>query len=416
MPTPIGYSDNPQFNAFVSFASQKGVSGQTTLESVQGTGVMSIKAKSKMDFVGNIGRSDESKAVNKNVRDLFMNSVLKMFRVSKLDDLPDVVKAAMKPEDFKAQGKPLTARRVLAVQTAVKQNEMEILIGSEMGIDVGANKELRDRIHTAVAACGNSEEAYSMLQENYREILFEKKDGHSSDGPVLRGDRTVRALVKDLPPAIEWLREEIKAERAPQKFFDVARPFLVLNLQDHGLKQKLRTCFTHVRVIDCTSFEPIQNLASSASAQDIHAAADQLDKLVYGTSGPSEHFVAPKDDYGDQLFANLVLTGAFPNKADLLKVQTALHSETASKLARYYGDRVHEYFRQNHLAGVSMTRAISSYDRHAFALDFLRRAVDQLCDGILSAGSPVEKFGEYVDTDFARGIRRAVEEEARVRR
>ena len=95
MPTPIGYADNPQFNEFVRFASQKSVSGQTTLESVQGTGVMSIKARSKKDFVGNVGRSAESKTANQNVRDIFLNSVLKMFGASKLEDLPDVVKAAI---------------------------------------------------------------------------------------------------------------------------------------------------------------------------------------------------------------------------------------------------------------------------------------------------------------------------------
>lgn len=417
MPTPIGYADNPQFNEFVRFASQEGVSGQTTLESAQGgTGVMSITAKSKRDFIGNIGRSGESKTVNKNVRDLFMNSVLTMFGASKLEDLPDVVKAAMKPEDFKAHGKPLTARRVLAVQTAVKQNEMEMLISSEMGIDVGANKELRDRIHTAVEACGDSEDAFSTLQDAYRDILFEKNDGQSSAGLVLRGDKAVRTMIKDLTPAIKWLREEIRDQKANPEFFDVAKPFVVRHLQDPDIKQKLGAFLaeakSHGRRLRPGHYDQIMQLPSRASAQDIHKAAVQLNDLIFRASRTSERLEAPREEYSEQLFANLVLTRAIPDKANLRKVQVALHSETASKLAKYYSDRVDDFMYSNQ-KGISSRVLASLYGHHALALDQLRRAVDQLCDGIESAERPIEKYDGYVNADFAPEIKRVVEEAAR---
>ena len=416
MPTPIGYADNPQFNEFVRFASQKSVSGQTTLESVQGTGVMSIKARSKKDFVGNVGRSAESKTANQNVRDIFLNSVLKMFGASKLEDLPDVVKAAMKPEDFKAHGKPLTARRVLAVQTAVKQNEMEMLISSEMGIDVGANKELRDRIHTAVEACGDNEDAFSTLQDAYRDILFEKNDGQSSAGLVLRGDKAVRTMIKDLTPAIKWLREEIRDQKANPEFFDVARPFVVRHLQDPDMKQKLRAFLaeakSHGRRLGPGHYDQIIQLPSRASAQDIHKAAVQLNDLIFRASRTSERLEAPREEYSEQLFANLVLTRAIPDKANLRKVQVALHSETASKLAKYYSDRASDFMRSNH-KGISPVKVASLYRHHALALDQLRKAVDQLCDGIQSADKPGEEFDGYVGEDFAPEIQRHVEEEAR---
>ena len=420
MPMPIGYASNAQFNEFVRFASQEGVSGRTALESTQGTGVMSITAKSKRDFVGNIGRSGESKAVNKNVRDLFMNSVLKMFGASKLEDLPDVVRTAMKPEDFKAQGKPLTARRVLAVQTAVRQNEMEMLIGSEMGIDVGANKELRNRIHTLVEACGGDEDAFSVIQENYRDILFEKKDGQSADGLVLRGDKAVRSLAKELLPGIEWLRAEIRGQKADPEFFDVAKPFLASHLQDPDLRGKLKHCLseakTHNRRLGIGHLAPILNLTSSASAQDIHEAAATLDELIVRAfpMSAAKQLKKPRDEYSEQLFANLALTRAFPDKAALRKVQTALHSETASKLARYYDDRKSEFVGRCH-NGASWEDAISSYTHYALALDQLRRTVDQLCDGPQSADKPGEKFDGYVGEDFAPEIQRAVEKEARTR-
>lgn len=420
MPTPIGYADNAQFNEFVRFASQEGVSGRTTLESTQGTGVMTITAKSKRDFVGNIGRSDESKAANKDVRDLFMNSVLKMFGASKLEDLPDVVMAAMKPEDFKAEGKPLTARRVLAVQTAMRQNEMEMLIGAEMGIDVGANKELRDRIHAAVEACGGNEEVFSVFQENYREILFEKKDGHLSDGPVLRGERAVRSWVKELAPALEWLRKQIRIQKADPEFFDVAKPFLACNLQDPDLKEKVKYYLAEAKTHNGHHLGPghlveIRKLASSASAQDIHAAAARLNELIFRVSRQSKYLMVPRDDCGEQLFANLVLTRAFPDKADLRKVQAVLHSETTSKLARYYRDRTADSLADAHtnvLATDLVSRKGYLYLHYGLALNQLRKAVDQLCDGISSADKPIQLFDEYVEPEFASTIQGEVDAEA----
>lgn len=419
MPAPIGYVNDAQFNEFVRFASQEDVSGQTTLESSQGSGVLSIKAKSKKDFIGNIGRSGESKAVNKNVRDLFMNSVLKMFGASKLEDLPDVVKAAMKPEDFKAQGKPLTARRVLAVQSAVRQNEIEMLVGAEMGIDVGADKKLRDRIHAAVEACGGNEDVFSVFQENYREILFEEKGGHLSDGPVLREDKAVRSWIKDLAPAIEWLREEIKDQQADPEFFDAAKPFLIRNLQDPEMKKKigfyLKEAKSHNSSLRPGHLGAIKNLASSASAQDIHTAAAQLNQLLFRASGRSKYLMVPRGDYDEQLFANLVLARAFPNKADLRKLQAVLHSETASKLAKYYRDRTRDSLADVHanaLATDLVSRKGYLYLHYGLALDQLRKAVDQLCDGISSADRPIKLFDGYVEPEFAPTIQREVEDEA----
>ena len=116
--------------------------------------------------------------------------------------------------------------------------------------------------------------------------------------------------------------------------------------------------------------------------------------------------------HSEQLFANLVLTRAIPDKANLRKVQVALHSETASKLAKYYADRVDDFMYSNQ-KGISSLKVASLYRHHAFALDQLRRAVDQLCDGVESAERPIEKYDGYVDADFAPEIQRHVEEEAR---
>ena len=153
-------------------------------------------------------------------------------------------------------------------------------------------------------------------------------------------------------------------------------------------------------------------LPSRASAQDIHKAAVQLNDLIFRASRTSERLEAPREEYSEQLFANLVLTRAIPDKANLRKVQAALHSETASKLAKYYVQRMEEFVRSNH-AGIAVDPLISQYTHYSVVLDQLRRAVDQLCDGIQSADRPIEVFGGHVDVDFAPEIKRAVEEAAR---
>lgn len=78
-----------------------------------------IVAKSSWDFVGNIGRGKTSRATNNAVRDLFKATILKMCGVTSEDMLPAGVRAAMKLDNF-GKGKPLSARRIKAVDTALK--------------------------------------------------------------------------------------------------------------------------------------------------------------------------------------------------------------------------------------------------------------------------------------------------------
>ena len=159
----------------------------------------------------------------------------------------------------------------------------------------------------------------------------------------------------------------------------------------------------------------IRNLASSASAQDIHAAAAQLNKLLFRASGRSKYLMVPRGDYDEQLFANLVLVRAFPNKADLRKLQAVLHSETTSKLARYYRDRTADSLVDAHtnvLATDLVSRKGYLYLHYGLALNQLRKAVDQLCDGISSADKPIQLFDEYVEPEFASTIQGEVDAEA----
>ena len=63
-------------------------------------------------------RNDKAKNANNNTRDLFMNTILKLFDVESEQSLPQEVRTAMKLKDY-GKGRPLTARRIRIVKNAI---------------------------------------------------------------------------------------------------------------------------------------------------------------------------------------------------------------------------------------------------------------------------------------------------------
>ncbi len=114
--------NDAQFRAFTQFAasvSDKGTvlkANDNPLTAPDGT-PRKIVAKG-YDGYGHIWRKQPSKDINNDVRTLFRDTVLRMFGVNDVQDLPDDVKTAMKTGDYD-KGKPLTARRIIAVSKAI---------------------------------------------------------------------------------------------------------------------------------------------------------------------------------------------------------------------------------------------------------------------------------------------------------
>ncbi|MBQ7607577.1 MAG: hypothetical protein IJU76_06360 [Desulfovibrionaceae bacterium] len=119
MPLDVqGYST--QFNNFVAFANQEigsggGKKSVATLDGIRALGEHTIKASSQ-DHVGYFRRSQEMKDVNNEIRTIFKNAIAEMFGGEK--NIPKSVKDAMQLSDYD-KGKPLTARRILAVKQAI---------------------------------------------------------------------------------------------------------------------------------------------------------------------------------------------------------------------------------------------------------------------------------------------------------
>ena len=113
--------DNAQYGKFVQFAQEQMQAGHATAIARDGGEVPggdplaghSIAAATG-DKVAPLWRSADNKNANNATRDLFRQTIVDMFDGEA--NIPASVRNAMKMEDY-GQGKPLTARRILAVKT-----------------------------------------------------------------------------------------------------------------------------------------------------------------------------------------------------------------------------------------------------------------------------------------------------------
>ena len=142
---------NEQFSRFVTFAQDKinagerkaiaskgavAENGGTTLEE------RSISVTDKDDCVGKFRRGDDAKKANDEVRELFRKTVADMFGGEK--NIPDSVRKAMLMKDYGC-GKPLTARRIIAVRDAIARLERVNVFGEMTDPD----EELADKAFAA---------------------------------------------------------------------------------------------------------------------------------------------------------------------------------------------------------------------------------------------------------------------------
>ena len=141
MPLQVGgYNDT--FKAFADFAQQRVDAGKgKTIARANDIGTQSLASRTitaaRGDYIGKIGRSDDVRAANNTTRTLFKQAIVDMF--GGVDNIPKSVLDAMKMQDFD-KGKPLTARRIIAVKNAI-DNAIEASSGFEKtALDKGYTK------------------------------------------------------------------------------------------------------------------------------------------------------------------------------------------------------------------------------------------------------------------------------------
>jgi hypothetical protein len=114
MPPQVNSNYSTQYKEFVDFANK----AYTTAKG--GDTVARFAKAPQGDFKGalaSLWRTTEMKSANDQVRDLFLQTIADMFGGEK--NIPDLVRDNMRLEDF-GKGKPLTARRIKLVATAVE--------------------------------------------------------------------------------------------------------------------------------------------------------------------------------------------------------------------------------------------------------------------------------------------------------
>ena len=115
------------FNKFVEFTKAGGVDDKSVVSMARTelNGTDFDLAKSASDRIHKLCRSTALKEANDNVRNVFRQSVLDLFHVGDVGNLPPNVKTAMELEDYGC-GKPLSARRIKAVSEAIERCDQDV--------------------------------------------------------------------------------------------------------------------------------------------------------------------------------------------------------------------------------------------------------------------------------------------------
>ena len=113
---------NATFNQFVNWAQSKTdenatALAQNTIGQKASDFTISEHAGDKIGVAGWWKRTAMMKRENNTTRDIFRNAVIDMF--GGLSKIPQAVRKAMELDNFNGGGKPLSARRILAVKTAI---------------------------------------------------------------------------------------------------------------------------------------------------------------------------------------------------------------------------------------------------------------------------------------------------------
>ena len=332
MPLGInGYND--AFRAFTDFATQatKGSTfAQISAEknTVAGNGPLAgrtIVAKTSFDFVGNVGRGKDSRKVNNDVRDLFKQAIADMF--GGVDKIPASVKDAMKLQDF-GNGKPLSARRILAVKTAVDQvaaKTSNCIAESKAHFEYTkeGKAEGDKRIDTAFASCNGNADAMDIVKANIHKLTVNTQSNLRSEADV---QKKVGCLLDNLNELKEVSKNNPAIYAAGKKMLEESGVSL-----PKGMIAKL------VQTANNAPLKAFGKLSGGSSVMDIHKAVMQMHKTIKTAmiSSGAEKLDGADEKMGARDFVATVLLSRC-GKGGLANIRRALDSQNASALNEYY--------------------------------------------------------------------------------
>lgn len=221
--------DNAQFDQFVRFAQQQMQAGNAKAVARVDAGATGLAVRDIRPATGDRAfafvRHNADKTANNVVRDLFRQTISDMFGGE--SRIPAPVQKAMLMADYD-KGKPLTARRIIAVKTAIDNLKFVDNLPDTLDVDVGGETFTFDKWHyqrivsnTPPAECPrNVDELKQLLSgriSHGREIIRDVLAGNGGD------HFATPANVADLTLALHAaaLRH---GEKLPNGSFSVADP------------------------------------------------------------------------------------------------------------------------------------------------------------------------------------------------
>ena len=221
MPTPLQITGSKQFKQFTDFALGEIISGNSKAIARQGDisatpGVLKITTTTD-DKAFAIRRSQENKNANNATRAMFQKAIADMFGGE--THIPKSVLDAMNMKDF-GSGKPLTARRIIAVKHAVDMERTKMR---------QANQWLKTALqHSPAQLSDDEKQQATRIIAKYANSLW--KAGENVRGRIIDklidiiADPKLKPHADDLFALIPWKLEKLRTftladlrEQAPQR-------------------------------------------------------------------------------------------------------------------------------------------------------------------------------------------------------
>ncbi len=409
---PFGIDNNVQYNAFVDFA-RKATSAKSIArvsDSTDSLGAREIQVQSH-DRVGAFFRAGDVKGQNDATRTRFKETISAMFGGE--DKIPQSVKDAMRFDKDFEQGKPLTARRIIAVKTAIdnldtryetamqaaRESVSELYKSADdstLHFSDGSNvtrEQLDTMMNNLVMHCIDDPAAVELVSKNMRKIL-------------LRGDITIRtpdSAMQYVDKLLDNISEIRAVAQKNQRIFKAGFDCLMA-LNGKPLPAGLFRSI--IQIANTCKVNHLKGIKADSSPLVIHKGIRQLmeNNLKVLSESQAERKLEGADE---RECANNLVTALMLAKcsdAGVRAIKAALESESAHKLNSFYFGVSHREFVDH-----KMSAGAQSFTQAAAFVS--RNMLGQLkINAEMRLGTPeneVQSVGMYnneVDVDEIDGV------------
>ncbi len=323
-----------QFDRFVQFATEKIEAGQkkavARISTEDPLGGRKIEAANpKFDSVGKIRRSEVEQMGNNHAREIFKNAVAEMFGGE--NNIPDNVKKAMILDDY-GKGKPLTARRIMAVKAEVDKLassfNQAVSAADKKAAKIYANLDANQRqtmVNAAVRRAAGDKIAMEVVAKCIDSIL---RTGAAEY-------RSVEQIEKKVDTVLAGVAELRKAAKGNQAVLDAGKTLLV-SMNAKRIQPGVITEMVNFAMKMDTS--AVRKLNPNSSGLQFHKAVKQLmDNVNDGvnTTSAKDAFEGADELDSARIFI-CDLHFAKCSNSTLNKIHQAMESEMASKVKGFY--------------------------------------------------------------------------------